>query len=60
VDTCSFITLDGYVVPGRFLFGTGVAWRQGVRTGPSTERPFIFSNVEDTSNFYLFHSVTPE
>jgi len=47
IDTCAFITLDGFVVPGRFLFGTGVACRQGVRTGPSTERPFVFQKVEE-------------
>jgi hypothetical protein len=47
VDTCSFIDLDGFVVPGRFLFGTGVAFRSGVRTGTATERPFTFATVEE-------------
>ncbi|KAH0583727.1 hypothetical protein H2248_009334 [Termitomyces sp. 'cryptogamus'] len=46
VDTCSFITLDGLVVPGRFLFGCGTASRQGVRTSLSTERPFVFQKVD--------------
>jgi len=50
VDTCSFITLDGFVVPGRFLFGDGVASRQGVRTSSSTERPFIFQKVDETAS----------
>jgi hypothetical protein len=46
VDTCSFITLDGFVVPGRFLFGEGETWRQGVRSSMNTERPFMFQRVE--------------
>jgi hypothetical protein len=50
VDTCSFIALDGFVVPGRFLNGSGVAWRQGVRSGADTERPFVFSKVDESSN----------
>ncbi|KAG2158235.1 uncharacterized protein EDB93DRAFT_1120537 [Suillus bovinus] len=41
--SCAFITLDGFVVPGRFLFGEGEAWRSGVRSGPQTERPFMFA-----------------
>ncbi|KAG5651992.1 hypothetical protein H0H81_006674 [Sphagnurus paluster] len=49
VDTCSFITLDGFVVPGRFLFGEGTTFREGVRTSPSTERPFVFQKVDETS-----------
>ncbi|KAM6500394.1 hypothetical protein JOM56_003408 [Amanita muscaria] len=47
IDTCAFITLDGFVVPGRFLFGEGVACREGVRTSRTTERPFIFQKVHD-------------
>ncbi|GLB34829.1 hypothetical protein LshimejAT787_0203940 [Lyophyllum shimeji] len=50
VDTCAFITLDGFVVPGRFLFGEGVASRQGVRTSPTTERPFVFRKVDETAS----------
>lgn len=45
VDTCAYITLDGILVPGRFLFGDGVAFRQGLRTGKNHERPFQFQNV---------------
>ncbi|KAF4603802.1 hypothetical protein EYR38_004218 [Pleurotus pulmonarius] len=45
IDSCGFITLDGLVVPGRFLFGTGTACRGGVRSGPNTERPFVFLKV---------------
>ncbi|KAI0032216.1 hypothetical protein K488DRAFT_16932, partial [Vararia minispora EC-137] len=41
-DTAAYIHIDGTIVPGRFLFGQGVAWRTGVRTGPQTERPFTF------------------
>ncbi|EKM82546.1 hypothetical protein AGABI1DRAFT_111154 [Agaricus bisporus var. burnettii JB137-S8] len=47
VRTCGYIKLDGYTAPGRFLFGSGVAWRGGVRTGPATERPFIFQKVTE-------------
>lgn len=43
VHSCAFIALDGFVVPGRFLFGEGEAWRAGVRSGPETERPFMFA-----------------
>ncbi|KAG6814532.1 hypothetical protein H0H92_000058 [Tricholoma furcatifolium] len=46
IDTCAYITLDGLVVPGQFLFGKGKASRQGVRTSPSTERPFVFQTVD--------------
>ncbi|PFH54215.1 hypothetical protein AMATHDRAFT_135865 [Amanita thiersii Skay4041] len=45
VDTCTYITLDGFVVPGKFLFGEGTAYRQGVRTSRTTERPFLFQKV---------------
>ncbi|KAF9246146.1 hypothetical protein BU15DRAFT_38400, partial [Melanogaster broomeanus] len=43
VHSCSFISLDGFVVPGRFLFGHGQTSRDGIRTGPATERPFMFA-----------------
>lgn len=43
MNSCAFITLDGFVVPGRFLFGEGEAYRNGVRSGPQTERPFMFA-----------------
>jgi len=47
VDSCAFISLDGVVVPGRFLFGTGETFRQGVRSSMNTERPFVFQKVEE-------------
>ncbi|KAF8921106.1 hypothetical protein CPB85DRAFT_1269397 [Mucidula mucida] len=47
VDTCSFITLDGHVVPGRFLYGTGSTFRSGVRTSKNTERPFTFQQITE-------------
>lgn len=50
VHTCSFISLDGFVVPGRFLYGTGSASREGVRSGPTSERPFIFAEYRDPSS----------
>lgn len=46
-DSCAYITLDGFTVPGRFLFGEGVAWRRGIRTSKSSERPFVFQKVEE-------------
>jgi len=47
VDTCGFIILDGFVVPGRFLFGQGITSRGGVRASKSTERPFMFQKVPE-------------
>ncbi|KAF8969847.1 hypothetical protein BDZ97DRAFT_165350 [Flammula alnicola] len=47
VDSCAFITLDGLLVPGRFLFGDGIASRGGVRVSKTTERPFVFQNLPD-------------
>ncbi|KAL4077120.1 hypothetical protein V8B97DRAFT_2080191 [Scleroderma yunnanense] len=48
VHTCAFIYLDGFVVPGRFLYGSGNTSREGVRSGPVMERPFIFSEYQNT------------
>ncbi|KAF5357898.1 hypothetical protein D9756_001414 [Leucocoprinus leucothites] len=50
VETCGYITLDGYLAPGRFLHGEGTAWRGGVRTGPASERPFIFQKIEENDS----------
>jgi len=47
VDSCGFIILDGFVVPGRFLFGQGITSRGGVRASKSTERPFMFQKVPE-------------
>ncbi|KAF5389810.1 hypothetical protein D9757_003702 [Collybiopsis confluens] len=47
VDTCTFITLDGVVVPGRFLLGSGATYRSGVRTSKTTEAPFVFKRAQD-------------
>ena len=47
MDTCGYITLDGFTVPGRFLFGEGTACREGVRSSRKTERPFIFRKIHD-------------
>ncbi|KAJ3814941.1 hypothetical protein F5876DRAFT_31730 [Lentinula aff. lateritia] len=49
VDTCSFITLDGVVVPGRFLLGSGTTSRSGVRTSKDTEAPFVFKKSQDAT-----------
>ncbi|KAF9052904.1 hypothetical protein BJ165DRAFT_1443819 [Panaeolus papilionaceus] len=47
IDTSSFITLDGVTVPGRFLFGDGMASRSGVRVSKTTERPFVFASIAE-------------
>jgi hypothetical protein len=47
VDSCGFIKLDGFIVPGRFLFGQGITSRGGVRASKSTERPFMFQKVKE-------------
>ncbi|KJA27466.1 hypothetical protein HYPSUDRAFT_212595 [Hypholoma sublateritium FD-334 SS-4] len=47
IDTCAFITIDGLCVPGRFLKGTGISVRSGVRTSDNTERPFMFREACD-------------
>ncbi|KAI0046161.1 hypothetical protein FA95DRAFT_1560425 [Auriscalpium vulgare] len=43
IDSAAYITLDGFKVPGRFLFGQGETKRTGVRTGQNSERPFVFA-----------------
>ncbi|KAL1741317.1 hypothetical protein HDZ31DRAFT_45700 [Schizophyllum fasciatum] len=43
--TAGYIYLDGVVVPGRFLDGSGETFRTGVRSGKGSERPFIFSQT---------------
>ncbi|KAF7363610.1 hypothetical protein MSAN_01018100 [Mycena sanguinolenta] len=60
VDSCGFISLDGLTVPGRFLFGTGEASRSGVRSSATTERPFIFQNIEEGEDEPLNQSVNKD
>ncbi|KAJ7709703.1 hypothetical protein B0H17DRAFT_999060 [Mycena rosella] len=60
VDSCSFITLDGYVVPGRFLFGTGETFRDGARSSATTERPFVFQKVEQGAYEPSIHAVNKD
>ncbi|KAJ3552380.1 hypothetical protein NM688_g4179 [Phlebia brevispora] len=45
IDSAGFIILDGFTVPGRFLFGSGTAERGGVRVAGDVERPFIFDEI---------------
>lgn len=52
LQTCAFISLDGFVVPGRFLYGSGSTARDGLRTGPATERPFIFAKDPGSCGSY--------
>ncbi|KAJ7063448.1 hypothetical protein C8F01DRAFT_957381, partial [Mycena amicta] len=47
VDTAAYIWLDGFLVPGRFLFGEGEASRDGVRSSENTQRPFVFRELEE-------------
>jgi hypothetical protein len=49
VVTAAFIYLDGYKVPGRFLMGIGRCYRDGVRSGPKTQKPFVFEHVGQPS-----------
>ncbi len=58
VNTAAYITLDGYKVPGHYLWGKGETSRGGIRTGPDTERPFTFANVDEGSLF-AFCGCTP-
>ncbi|KZT26516.1 hypothetical protein NEOLEDRAFT_1062733 [Neolentinus lepideus HHB14362 ss-1] len=53
IDTAAYITLDGLTVAGRFLPGEGETYRDGVRTGPNMERPFVFSKVPEAGTFLL-------
>jgi hypothetical protein len=56
VSTCAFIMLDGVVVPGRFLHGEGAASRGGVRVSKTTERPFVFKKVKETSSYVSYNN----
>ncbi|CAL1704619.1 unnamed protein product [Somion occarium] len=49
VDTASYIYLDGFEVPGYFLFGFGEASRGAARIGPMLQRPFTFGEVDESS-----------
>ncbi|VDC06648.1 unnamed protein product [Peniophora sp. CBMAI 1063] len=46
IDSAAYIFLDGFAVPGRYLFGKGLAWRNGVRASKDTEKPFAFGTVD--------------
>lgn len=59
IKTCGYITLDGYIIPGRFLHGEGTAWRGSIRTGQSYVRPFIFQKVQHSGKQFWF-SVTEQ
>jgi len=54
IATCGFITLDGYVIPGRFLQGRGTTSRGSMRTGQSSARPFIFQRVQYSGKQFWF------
>ncbi|KAE9409534.1 hypothetical protein BT96DRAFT_969937 [Gymnopus androsaceus JB14] len=60
VDTCSFITLDGITVPGRFLLGQGATYRSGVRTSKDTEAPFEFKKCQGGTNASPSSSISKE
>jgi hypothetical protein len=44
-QTCSYLDIDGTTIPGKFLTGEDEAFRSGVRTGSTTERPFLFPQL---------------
>ena len=43
--TAGYITCDGFLCAGRYLDGHGETMRSGVRSGPITERPFVFADI---------------
>ncbi|KAI0688634.1 hypothetical protein BC835DRAFT_1419015 [Cytidiella melzeri] len=46
VDSAAYINLDGFTVPGRFLYGLGAAQRESVRVSDRSERLFQFAAPE--------------
>ncbi|KAL4253146.1 hypothetical protein ABKN59_004149 [Abortiporus biennis] len=46
IDTAAYIYLDGYIVPGQFLYGDGRGERSAVRVENGKERPFTFAKPE--------------
>ncbi|PSR77563.1 hypothetical protein PHLCEN_2v7753 [Hermanssonia centrifuga] len=46
IDSAGFIILDGFTVPGQFLFGEGETERSSVRVADNAERPFVFAKVQ--------------
>ncbi|KZV73411.1 hypothetical protein PENSPDRAFT_296890 [Peniophora sp. CONT] len=56
IDSAAYIFLDGFAVPGRYLFGKGLAWRNGVRASDKTEKPFAFGTVDDAEPRVKFDS----
>ncbi|KAI0345128.1 hypothetical protein BDW22DRAFT_1354017 [Trametopsis cervina] len=46
VDSAAYINLDGFTVPGRFLYGLGAAQRGSVRVSERTERLFQFATPD--------------
>ncbi|EGN93273.1 hypothetical protein SERLA73DRAFT_64224 [Serpula lacrymans var. lacrymans S7.3] len=59
VTSCAFIILDGFTVPGRFLFGEGSASREGIRTGDLTERPFVFARHDNSGEYVPLFGEAP-
>ncbi|OBZ75419.1 hypothetical protein A0H81_04291 [Grifola frondosa] len=54
LDTATYIHLDGYRVPGQFLYGEGEELRRGVRVGNGTERP-LFSRRSKVKKILLVY-----
>ncbi|KAI5119493.1 hypothetical protein M0805_009517 [Coniferiporia weirii] len=48
--TAGYIFIDGFASPGRFLGGSGETYRSGARSGPNTERSFVFAEVPKTAS----------
>lgn len=55
VDSAGYICLDGFVVPGRFLYGFGATQRNGIRADDKSERPFVFAKVEPGEYLHSLH-----
>lgn len=43
-----YIVVDGVAAPGRFLAGGGETFRSGIRSGPNSETPFLFTKAITT------------
>ncbi|KLO11879.1 hypothetical protein SCHPADRAFT_830408, partial [Schizopora paradoxa] len=48
--TAGYIYVDGFACPGRYLQGSGETFRAGARSGPTTERPFVFVPITPGSD----------
>ncbi|EKM55225.1 uncharacterized protein PHACADRAFT_161171 [Phanerochaete carnosa HHB-10118-sp] len=48
IDSAGYISLDGFLCSGRFLYGYGDASRGTLRVDKHVERPFMFARIESS------------